>query len=498
MQMESGFLFLGRRGCPCAATDLFRYFSVKNPMYKLVPGLLLLLACSPQHYKSNMHAAFPHPTPAQQVWHDTEFYLFCHFGPNTFTNVEWGHGTEPEDVFNPTHLDCDQWCKVALAAGARGIVITAKHHDGFCLWPSAYSKHTVRESKWRNGKGDVLRELSEACKRHGLKFGVYLSPWDRNHPLYGTPAYNDLYANTLTELLTNYGELFEIWWDGANGEGPNGKSQVYDFHRFEQIAARLQPNAVVFSDIGPGCRWVGNERGMIETETNWCTLDTTGFKRGLGAPPNDTLNRGNENGAHWIPAECDVSIRPGWFYHPEEDDKVKNMGQLWDIYLHSVGRGANLILNVPPDRAGRIHPQDSLALTAFGEKIRNAWRANLASGKPVFYDNKVHPVKTLTAVQSNKKGPAPGAWQIVLDLQQPTPFNTIRLEEDLSFGQRVQNFSIEVLENGQWREITRSTTIGSRKICSFPTVEAQQIRVKILGAKSIPTLRRISIFRIDQ
>jgi len=204
--------------------------------------------------------ATPVPTAPQLVWHDTEFYLFFHFGPNTFTNVEWGHGTEPEDVFNPTNLDCDQWCRIAKQAGARGIVITAKHHDGFCLWPSKYSTHTVRESKWRNGKGDVLRELSDACRRNGLKFGVYLSPWDRNHPQYGTAAYNDVYVNTLTELLTSYGDLFEIWWDGANGEGPNGKKQVYDFHRFEEVAAKLQPNAVVFSDIGPGCQFASAGR----------------------------------------------------------------------------------------------------------------------------------------------------------------------------------------------------------------------------------------------
>ncbi|MBK6931786.1 MAG: alpha-L-fucosidase [Saprospirales bacterium] len=306
------------------------------------------------------------PSAAQLAWHDTEFYLFFHFGPNTFTNLEWGHGTEAEDLFNPSGLDADQWCRVAKQAGARGVVITAKHHDGFCLWPSAYSTHTVRESPWKNGKGDVLRELSDACRRHGLKFGVYLSPWDRNHPEYGTPTYNDVYANTLTELLTGYGELFEVWWDGANAEGPNGKKQAYDFRRFEKLVAQYQPNAIIFSDIGPGCRWAGNEQGTVN-ETNWCTLDTAGFGRGATGPPADTLQRGNANGAHWIPAECDVSIRPGWFYHPEEDDRVKTPDQLFDIYLKSVGRGANLILNVPPDRRGRIHPRDSAALAGFGK-----------------------------------------------------------------------------------------------------------------------------------
>ena len=323
----------------------------------------------------------PVPTPAQLVWHETEFYLFFHFGPNTFTNLEWGHGTETEEIFNPKDLDCDQWCQVAKAAGARGVVITAKHHDGFCLWPSKYSAHTVRESKWRDGKGDVLRELSEACHRHGLKFGVYLSPWDRNHPKYGTPEYNDVYANTLIELLTDYGPLFEVWWDGANGEGANGKKQVYDFPRFEKLVKKYQPNAVIFSDIGPGCRWAGNEQGTVN-ETNWGMLDTVGFGRGATGPPTNMLQTGQENGRAWIPAECDVSIRPGWFYHAEEDSLVKTPKELFQIYLQSVGRGANLILNVPPNRNGKIAIQDSVSLVAFGRSVKQAFSENLAFKTP--------------------------------------------------------------------------------------------------------------------
>lgn len=448
----------------------------------------------------------PVPTVQQLTWHDTEFYLFFHFGPNTFTNVEWGHGTEPEDIFNPTDLDCDQWCRVAKQAGARGIVITAKHHDGFCLWPSQYSKHTVRESKWRDGKGDVLRELSEACRRHGLKFGVYLSPWDRNHPQYGTPEYNDVYVNTLTELLTGYGELFEIWWDGANGEGPNGKKQVYDFHRFEQIAARLQPNAVIFSDIGPGCRWVGNERGLITSETNWCTLDTAGFQRGLGAPSNDTLNRGNENGAHWIPAECDVSIRPGWFYHAEEDDKVKTPEQLWNIYLHSVGRGANLILNVPPDRRGRIHEQDSLSLLAFGEKVRGAFQHNLAKDKKIVQNRTCAfaPKKRKSYLldgdrsTSEKIRPLSGSAlrQVCVDMGKKQTFNTIILREAIAEGQAIRSFRVEVWEKGKWQEIAQSTTIGVRKILQFPAQKSRKIRIQIQTSKSEPALCEVEIYKI--
>jgi alpha-L-fucosidase len=441
----------------------------------------------------------PTPTPAQLAWHDTEFYLFFHFGPNTFTNLEWGHGTETEDVFNPSDLDCDQWCRIAKQAGARGVVITAKHHDGFCLWPSKYSAHTVRESQWRGGKGDVLRELADACRRHSLKLGFYLSPWDRNHPQYGTPEYNDVYANTLTELLTGYGDLFEIWWDGANGEGPNGKKQVYDFHRFEKIAARLQPNALIFSDIGPSCRWAGNERGLILTETNWATLDTAGFLRGLGAPPEDTLNQGNYNGAHWIPAECDVSIRPGWFYHPEEDTKVKSPDQLWDIYLRSVGRGANLILNVPPDHAGRIHAQDSASLVAFGAKVRTAFSHNLALGKPVRFAGSTREILTAVVTDGNRKtfqgfSKKSKTWRLEIDFQTVTTFNTFLIREEIARGQRVSAFKVEIQEGERWREIARSTTIGARKILTFPELNAQRLRVTILAAKAAPLLSELEVY----
>jgi alpha-L-fucosidase len=416
----------------------------------------------------------PKPTPAQLEWHDTEFYLFFHFGPNTFTNLEWGHGTETEDIFNPTALDCDQWCRVAKQAGARGVIITAKHHDGFCLWPSRFSTHTVRESPWKNGQGDVLRELADAARKHGLKLGFYLSPWDRNHPKYGTPEYNDIYAQTLTELLSGYGELFEIWWDGANGEGPNGKKQVYDFHRFEKIAASLQPNAVIFSDIGPGCRWAGNEEGLIKTETNWCMLDTAGFQRGAGGPPVDTLNQGNVRGAHWIPAECDVSIRPGWFYHPEEDNKVKTPDQLFNIYLNSIGRGANLILNVPPDRRGRIHEQDSAALVALGNRIRTSFQHNLLLGRQGRLTDGDRGTGEKVAVGKSK----------IFDLGRNQAFSRVVLREYLPEGQHVQSFKIEVKKGKGWVEVARSTTIGSRKILNFPQQNARKIRVTVLSANT--------------
>jgi len=262
------------------------------------------------------------PSTSQLNWHAMEYYMFIHFGPNTFTNKEWGHGDEDPNVFNPTQLDCRQWAATAKQAGMKGIIITAKHHDGFCLWPSHYSQHTVRESRWKDGQGDVLRDLSEACKEHGLKFGVYLSPWDRNHPDYGTEKYNQTFVSMLREVLGNYGEVFEQWFDGANGEGPNGKKQVYDWKLFNGAVYALQPEAIIFSDGGPGCRWVGNENGFAG-ETNWCTLNAN--KVYPGYPHAEELTPGHEGGTVWVPAECDVSIRPGWFYSPE----TGNLGTAW-------------------------------------------------------------------------------------------------------------------------------------------------------------------------
>ena len=342
----------------------------------------------------------PVPTKTQLAWHDKEFYLFIHFGPNTFTDLEWGHGSEDPNVFNPTALDCNQWARIAKASGAKGIILTAKHHDGFSLWPSKYSKHTVRESKWLNGKGDVVKMLSEACKKADIEMGVYISPWDRNHPDYGTPKYNEVFIQTMKELLTGYGKFFELWWDGANGEGPNGKRQVYDFKRFQDSTLAYQPHLMIFSDIGPHVRWIGNEQGIIN-ETNWNLLDTAGFKRGAGGPPTDSLNRGNYNGKAWIPGEADVSIRKGWFYHAEEDKTVKSGKQLFDLYLKNVGRGGNFLLNVPPNRQGLFSPADSTALMDF-KKIKDAaFKNNLFKNAKVLRTNNSIEIHLKEAVEIN-------------------------------------------------------------------------------------------------
>jgi alpha-L-fucosidase len=444
-------------------------------------------------------AQLPKPTSQQLQWHDMEFYLFTHFGPNTFTDKEWGEGTEKEEIFNPANLDCMQWCRIAKAAGAKGIIITAKHHDGFCLWPSKYSAHTVRESKWKNGRGDVLKELSVACKANGLKFGVYISPWDRNHPDYGTPKYNDVFVNMMTEIFSNYGPIWELWWDGANGEGPNGKKQVYDWDRFKKLVKKLSPNTVVFSDIGPQIRWVGNERG-IAGETNWNTLDTVGFNAGQGAPHGDTLNQGNVNGKYWIPAECDVSIRPGWFYHREEDDKVKTPEQLFDLYLKSVGRGATLLLNVPPDRRGLIHENDSVALVGFN-KLRNAnfkknlcinAVANLVVGnkiksKGLVNDNDPHTFLEIADIQTEK---------IQVHFKKPAKINCIVLKEFIKDGQSVQKFYIEVRSKDKSENFTY-TTIGHKRIVTFPAREAGDIFIYFLESKKDVKIVEVEAYLIE-
>ena len=412
----------------------------------------------------------PTPTKQQLAWHEKEFYLFMHFGPNTFTDLEWGKGSEDPNVFNPTQIDCNQWASIAKAAGAKGIIITAKHHDGFCLWPSKYSKHTVRESKWMDGKGDVIKMLSEACKRAGIEMGVYISPWDRNHPQYGTAAYNDIYIQTMKELLTGYGNFTELWWDGANGEGPNGKKQVYDFTRFKDSAMSYQPNIVIFSDIGPHIRWVGNENGLIN-ETNWNLLDTAGFKRGEGAPPNDTLNRGNFNGKNWIGAEADVSIRKGWFYHAEEDATVKSGNTLFNLYLNSVGHGGNMILNVPPNRKGLIAPEDSAALMDFRKIRETAFKNNLFKN---------------ATTKHNKN-------EIEICVASPVTLNSIQLQEQIKFGQRVIRFEIYAGDKEQdLKKIAASTTIGRKKIIQFPTITAKCFKVKIVESKASPVMGAVA------
>ncbi len=437
------------------------------------------------------------PSKRQLDWQKLSYYAFTHFGPNTFTDLEWGHGTETEDIFNPSAIDCEQWVKTFKAAGMQGVIITAKHHDGFCLWPSKYSKHTVRESKWKAGKGDVLRELSNACKKNGMKFGVYLSPWDRNHPDYGTEKYNQVFVDMLTEVLTNYGPIFEVWFDGANGEGPNGKKQVYDFELFNATVRKLQPNAVIFSDVGPDIRWVGNERGFAG-ETNWATINNQSWYAGK-AGIEKQLNEGHENGFAYQPTEIDVSIRPGWFFHEKENEKVKTADQLMDIYLKSVGRNGNLLLNVPPDMRGRIHENDSLVLInfkekrdeMFGKKIKILAQNILINGKKNILAKALIDGNNSTQFFAKNKA---NTLEIELNLLKKTETKGIMLREYLNNGQHIKSFEIEGFDGKEWNQITKGTTIGNRRILTWKPLSINKLRIKILDAFDVPRLSELEVY----
>lgn len=444
------------------------------------------------------------PTQDQVDWQQMEYYMFTHFGPNTFTDVEWGDGKEDPKVFNPINVDCRQWAATAKAAGMKGIIITAKHHDGFCLWPSKYSTHTVRESLWKDGKGDLLKELSEACREYGLKFGVYLSPWDQNHPAYGTPEYNQVFANTLNEVLSGYGEVFEQWFDGANGEGKDGKKQVYDWNLFHNTVYRNQPQAVIFSDVGPGCRWMGNEQG-VAGKTNWSTLNIKGYEPGRGAPSVDILNTGVQGGEAWVPAETDVSIRPGWFYSPSTDDKVKSVDKLMDIYYTSVGRNSNLLLNVPPDRTGRIHANDSIRLMEFRKAREESFGKDLIEGAEIkasnVRDNAVQysaanllddNYNTYWATDDSELNPS-----IEIDLKQVKTFNRLALQEYIPLGQRVASFSVKYWDNGVWKDLTDATTIGYKRILRFPEISTQKLKISFT-ALACPLISKVSLYNAPE
>jgi alpha-L-fucosidase len=480
-------------------------FSCREENIELLPTLLALgclLAVSASDRPSPPAPIEPVPSARHIAWHEMEYYAFIHFNMNTFTGREWGEGYEDAKQFNPTALDCRQWARVAKEAGMKGIIITAKHHDGFCLWPSQYTEHSVKNSPFRNGKGDVLKELSEACKQFGLKFGVYLSPWDRNHPQYGSPAYNEFFKKQLTEVLTHYGPIFEVWFDGANGEGPNGRRQVYDWPGFIETVRMHQQNAVMFSDAGPDIRWVGNESGFAG-ETNWAMLRRDEFYP--GTPNTKDLPTGQENGTHWVPAECDVSIRPGWFYHAEEDGRVKTVKQLMEIYYRSVGQNGSLLLNLPVDRRGLVHENDVAALMAFRKAREAAFAKDLARSRPVMATEtrEGRDYSATNLVDGSPKtywAARDGATDasIEVDLGADQPVNRVLLQEAIALGQRVEAYSIETFANGAWQKVFEGTTIGHKRIARFSTVTASRIRVHIKRARACPAITTLSVYHTPE
>ena len=442
----------------------------------------------------------PVPTERQLAWHQLEFYGFVHFTVNTFTDKEWGYGDEPESLFNPTNFNAQQIVKAAKDAGMKGLILTCKHHDGFCLWPSQFTDHSVKNSPWKNGRGDVVREMSDACAKAGLKFGVYLSPWDRHRADYGSPEYMTYYRNQLRELLTNYGPLFEVWFDGANGGdgyyggarekraiGPN----YYDWTNTWKLVRELQPDASIFGSSGADIRWVGNENGVAR-ETCWSTLN-------FGS---SHLGSGDRFGTLWQSAECDVSIRPGWFYHTNEDAHVKTPAQLMDLYYKSVGRGASLLLNLAPDRRGRVPDADVKSLREFRRQLDAIFSKNLAAGAKVTASN-VRGNDKRYAAKNVLTGKGEKYWstdddvttpELILDFGRPKTFNIVSLREFLPLGQRVESFALDQWKDGQWVQFAVGTSIGNRRLIRGDLITTSKVRLRITQSPVCPAISEIGLF----
>ena len=474
--------------------------------FLFLASALCLIACKNPEAPKPVGAL---PPSYQLPWHEMEYYAFIHFNMNTFTDMEWGTGGEDPALFNPTELDVNQWVKVIKDAGMKGVIITAKHHDGFCLWPSKYTEHSVKNSPWKNGKGDVIRELSDACKKAGLKFGVYLSPWDRNHAEYGRPEYVTYFHNQLRELLTNYGEIFEVWFDGANGGsgyyGGANETRTIDAHTYYQwdktfaIVHELQPNATIFGDEGPNIRWIGNELGY-GTPTNWNPFTSNPSLQGKDHLHH--LGEGDENGINWIPAEADVSIRPGWYYHAREDHQVRPLEKMVDIYYASVGRGYNLLLNLPVDRRGLVHENDIKRLMELKKVIEADFAHNLVTDASITASNIRENHKFFSAEKTidNDKNTYwatdEGLTKASIDINftKPTTFNRFMAQEYIPLGQRVKKFKLEYQKDGKWETIDEQTTIGYKRLLRFPPVTATKVRFTILDAKASPLISNIGLY----
>ena len=449
----------------------------------------------------------PVPTENQLRWQEMEYNAFVHFSLNTYTDQSWGNGNEDIKLFNPKESDCRQWARICKEAGMKGIIITAKHHCGFCLWPSKYTEYSVKNAPWKNGKGDMVREMADACAAYGLKLGIYLSPWDRNSKDYGKPEYITYFRNQLTELLTNYGPIFEIWFDGANGGsgyygGANetrtiDRTTYYDWKNTYALIRKLQPNIVIWNDGGDrgDLRWVGTEEGNVG-ETNWSLLNAT------GEVDWNMLHFGLENGNSWVPAEVNTSIRPEWFYHPNEDSKVKTVPHLLDTYYHSIGSNGSLLLNFPIMPSGLIHPNDEKAALGLAKAVKETFAVNLAENRKEEASNVRGNAKEFSAgktLDNNKDT----YWatddnvtkaSLTLDLGKPTLFNRFLVQEYIRLGQRVKAFTVEALVDGSWKEVVMATTIGYKRILRFPSVKATKVRFSITDSKSCPVISNIGIY----
>ncbi len=459
------------------------------------------------------------PSPRQFAFQQLEFYSFIHFTVNTFTDREWGEGTEDPAIFNPEKLDARQWTKALKSAGMKGLILTCKHHDGFCLWPSKYTDHSIASSPYKGGKGDIVKEVSDACREDGLKFGVYLSPWDRNNPLYGQgKPYDDYFVNQLTELLTNYGKVFSVWFDGACGEGPNGKKQVYDWERYYEVIRTLQPDACI-NVCGPDIRWCGNEAGDTRP-SEWSVVparmrdtekiaslsqqaDDEAFRqRKITASDRDLGSRTmleNETNLIWYPAEVNTSIRPGWFYHSTEDDKVRSLDTLLDIYYRSVGGNGTFLLNIPPTRDGLLHENDVKRLKELGDYLREAFRLNLLDNAKLSADS----AEAEHDIENARKDDYSAFYKtedgvnhcvITAEWPEEQDIRFVVLKENIQLSQRVEAFTVEVRTNGQWNTVYEGTVVGYKKIVPLTNVKGDQVRITISDARVAPTLSFVGIY----
>lgn len=459
------------------------------------------------------------PSQRQLDWQETEFYGFIHFTVNTFTDEEWGHGDEDPSIFNPTELDAKNWVEVCKSAGMKGLILTCKHHDGFCLWPSQFTNHSVKMSPWKGGKGDIVQETADACRDAGLKFGIYLSPWDMHEQTYGdSPLYNEFFINQLRELLTNYGDIFCVWFDGACGEGPNGKRQIYDWASYYQVIRELQPDAVI-SVCGPDVRWCGNEAGhtrdsewsvvprsLLDNEKiqeNSQKVDDGEFSKHIGSHEADLGSREvirEQSELVWYPAEVNTSIRPGWFYHASEDDQVKSLDELLTIYYNSVGGNSTFLLNLPPDRRGLIHENDARRMKELGKVINGTFKDNLAAHATASDSESIDVNHDANRMLDGNRDtywcPLEETEQAVIeiDLNVEKAFDRVVVMEQIRLGQRVESFKLEYKVADDWNELYRGTIVGYKRICCFEKVKARYLRLIITESRGCPALSHFGVY----
>jgi alpha-L-fucosidase len=481
---------------------------MKRPAVYCVTLSLLTMSCGRQ--PADIPPNVVVPSPEQVAYQQMEFIGFVHFTVNTFTDREWGFGDESPGIFNPSAFDADQWARIAADVGMKELILTAKHHDGFCLWPSEYTAHSVKQSPWKDGAGDIVGEFVEACQRHGIKVGLYLSPWDRNQAEYGAPAYLTYYRNQLRELLTNYGEVTELWFDGANGGtgyygGANEERRIdretyYDWPGTWALVKTLQPGTLIFSDAGPDIRWIGNERGYA-AETNWSTINAEGIV--VGAADNAYLNTGDPVGAQWLVPLCNTSIRPGWFYHADQDDRVKTAQQLLEVYYRSVGRNGILLLNIPPDQRGLFHDNDIEMLREFRRILDETFAVNLAAGSVMTADHhrlghpKFAPANLVDDDRDSYWAADDGAREAMLEIDpgREIAFDRVMLQEPIRFGQRISGFEVQARFAGEWMTVATGTTIGYKRLLRIPVTRADRVRILIRQANNVPALSNVGLYR---